>query len=66
MNFACTHVLKPSLRAFRMIARIGLPAARCCSSAASNASCHGRGFNLTACLSSARMTAQCSAQNGVE
>jgi hypothetical protein len=64
-NFACTHVENPSLRAFRITARIGCPAARCRSSAASNSSCHGRATSLTGTLSSERIVAQCRAQNGV-
>jgi hypothetical protein len=65
MNFACTHVENPSLRALRMIARIGCPALRCASSASSKRSCHGLAMSGTAIRSSERIVAQWRAQNGV-
>jgi hypothetical protein len=68
MNFACTHVENPSLRAFRMIARCGCPAARCASSASSSGvtcagvsgvlACHGRATSRTGRLFTSRIVAQ--------
>jgi hypothetical protein len=65
----------PSFRAFRMIARIGIPAARCRSSASSNGvmcagvsavlACHGLASNLTGRFDGVNTVAQCLAQNGV-
>jgi hypothetical protein len=65
MIFACTHVEKPSFRAFSTIARIGCPASRCASNAASKRDCARFASNGTRSPLALTIRAQYSAQKPV-
>src|SRR4051812_9198433 len=64
MIFACVHVEIPNWRALRTIARIGLPASLCSSSAASKRNCASFGTKGTLRPRLSTIRKQCSEKNG--